>query len=419
MFAIMERMAEEGRLLPANPASRNLLAAIHQFRQRPKAGRSPEQLSAELVDLRHAQDLLELEFSETAGAFVATDEYENQGAATPIEWIRHQCKMSGTVAADRVNVGQQLGNLPQSAAAVAGGSIGFAHLSVIARTSAALTNRNHSFVETALLEQARKMSVGRLTHHCIHVRHAADPEGVADEQRHDVEMRRLSFYPTDSGLVAIGGELDSLGAAALRTALEPLACRNGAEDNRPYDRRLADALIELATYALDSDVLPSQASQRPHLQVTTTLDTLRGLAGSAAGELDLSLPISAKAVQRLACDCSVIRVLLGSDSAVIDVGRARRVVSASTRRALDRRDRHCRWPGCDRPPRWSAAHHLAHWGKGGETNLDNLILLCGRHHWMVHEGGWELAWDQDGEVRAFPALLRDSPWARAPEYGAA
>ena len=138
-----------------------------------------------------------------------------------------------------------------------------------------------------------------------------------------------------------------------------------------------------------------------------------------SGELDLSLPISAKAVQRLACDCSVIRVLLGSDSAVIDVGRARRVVSASTRRALDRRDRHCRWPGCDRPPRWSAAHHLAHWGKGGETNLDNLILLCGRHHWMVHEGGWELAWGEDGEVRAFPALLRDSPWARVPEYGAA
>jgi hypothetical protein len=63
----------------------------------------------------------------------------------------------------------------------------------------------------------------------------ADPEGVAEEQRHDVEMRRFSFYPMDSGRVMISGELDSLGAATLRTALEPLARPSGAEDHRRYD----------------------------------------------------------------------------------------------------------------------------------------------------------------------------------------
>ncbi|TME55955.1 MAG: DUF222 domain-containing protein, partial [Chloroflexi bacterium] len=104
----------------------------------------------------------------------------------------------------------------------------------------------------------------------------------------------------------------------------------------------------------------------------------------------------AKAVERLACDCSVTRILLGSDSTVIDVGRSKRTVSGPTRRALNARDGHCRWPGCDRPATWSAAHHVVHWIHDGSTNLDNLILLCHRHHWLVHEGGWQLVRSDDG-----------------------
>jgi hypothetical protein len=412
-------MAEEGRLLPPDAAFQALFTAIDDVRRRPKDGRSPKRLGDELVHLRRATDLLELEFSETAGAFAATEEYDAQGSTTPTEWIRHHCKMTGSTAADRVNVGEQLAHLPQSAVAVVDGVIGFAHLSVIARTASALTTPTHEFVETQLLELARAMSVGRLTHQAVHIRHAADPDGVAAEERSAVHWRRLALSPMQNGRVMLWGELDPVGAATLRTALEPLARSDGPADEREYDRRLADALIELATHALDMGALPSKASQRPHLQVSCSLDTLRGLAGSPAGELELSLPISSKTVQRLACDSSVIRVLLGADSAIIDVGRARRVVPASTRRALNARDRHCQWPGCDRPPTWSAAHHVVFWGHGGKTDLDNLVLICHRHHRLVHEGNWELAWNADGEVRAFPALIRDCPWARSPEYAAA
>jgi 5-methylcytosine-specific restriction endonuclease McrA len=67
-------------------------------------------------------------------------------------------------------------------------------------------------------------------------------------------------------------------------------------------------------------------------------------------------------------------------------GRLSRLVRSSTRRALLRRDRGCRFPGCDRPSGWSDAHHLVHWADGGETKLSNLVLLCRRHHRMVHEG---------------------------------
>src|SRR5207245_6765064 len=81
-------------------------------------------------------------------------------------------------------------------------------------------------------------------------------------------------------------------------------------------------------------------------------------------------------VQRMACDCSVTRVLLDQDSAVVDMGRSKRVVSSALRSALKIRDGHCQWPGCEREASRCDGHHLVHWISGGETNLANLVLLC-------------------------------------------
>ncbi|TMD93053.1 MAG: DUF222 domain-containing protein, partial [Chloroflexi bacterium] len=186
---------------------------------------------------------------------------------------------------------------------------------------------------------------------------------------------------------------------------EPLAKRMGKDDRRGYPRRLADALVEFSMNALD----PSQ------LQVTTSLETLLGLTGAPAAEMEFSLPISSKAVERLACDSSVTRILLGSDSTVIDVGRAKRTVSGPARRALEARDGHCRWPGCDRHAKRSAAHHLVHWIHGGSTDLSNLILLCHRHHWMVHEGGWQLVRSDDGRMLTIPPATEFQRLARGPD----
>jgi len=395
-----------------------LFPVVHAYSERLESVAAPEELATELIGLRHTIDLLELTFSKAAARFAATEEYDRQGSVTPIDWIRHQCKMSGPTAADRVRVGEQIARLPESAEAVRRGTIGFAHLSLIARTASALAT-GQPFEESALLEQAQQSSVGRLWHFCQHVRHAADPEGVAAEQRDAVEARRLQLSPCEDGMVLVGGRLDSIGGAALRTALEPLAHPGGAGDHRGRERRLADALVELATHALDAGWLPQQASQRPHLQVTTSLQTLVGLKGSPAAEMEFSSPISTKTVARLACDATINRVLLGSDSAVIDVGRARRVVSGTIRRALNARDRTCRWPGCDRPASWSAAHHLVHWVHGGATNLSNLILLCHTHHWMTHEGGWQLRRADDGRLLAIPSTPGYLSWARAPNGRAA
>ncbi|OLC20004.1 MAG: hypothetical protein AUH27_04760 [Chloroflexi bacterium 13_1_40CM_66_19] len=100
----------------------------------------------------------------------------------------------------------------------------------------------------------------------------------------------------------------------------------------------------------------------------------------------------------MACDCSVTRVLLSQDSMPVDVGRSKRVISGALGRALKARDGNCKWPRCERSASMCDGHHLVHWIEGGPTDLDNLVLLCRRHHRMVHEGGWQLIKTHDQQI---------------------
>jgi Domain of unknown function (DUF222) len=394
------------------------LGDVERFMKRIVSDLPHDDLAGSLKWRQYVIDRLKLEFSKDAARlateFATDDAGDRMDAPTAGEWIRHNCKMTRSAAYDCINVGEQLHRLPNCADAVAEGAIGFAHLSVIARTASALAESapETAFPEAELLERARESSAGRLWHYCMRLRHALDPEGVARDQRIAVEERRLQFSVWDDGSVLISGQLDPIGGAALRTALEPLARPMGHGDDRCLERRQADAVVELATHALDAGQVPQHASQRPHLQVTTSLETLQGLPGSPAADMEFSLPISSKTVERLACDASVTRVLFGPGSVVVDVGRATRVVSAPTRRLLNARDQHCRWPGCERTASWSAAHQVVHWTQGGETDLSNLLLLCHRHHWMVHEGGWKLARSDDDRLLALPPSY--DYWRAAP-----
>src|SRR5713226_8249366 len=252
--------------------------------------------TAGLVGLRQAIDSLELEFAQTAAEFARTNEYDEQGSTSPIDWIRHACHMSSTSAAACLAVGKNLERLPESVQALKGGDIGFAHLTVMARTLNAVPDH---FQEGRLLEQARENSPGKFHYICRHFRHAADPNGYAAEQAEQVENRSLHLSMWEDGSYILNGYLDAVGGAAVRTALEPLARATGEDDTRARDRRLADALVELAEGAM----------QRPQIQVTSSVETLLGLAGAPAAEMDFALPISAKTVERFACDSGVTRVL--------------------------------------------------------------------------------------------------------------
>jgi len=353
---------------------------------------SGEELATDLPELSRCINLLQLKFSEMAAAFAATDEYDRQGAYSPIHWIRVNCHMTAVAAGDRLVVGEHLQRVPQSVDAMAAGEVGFPHLALIAREAEAVAESatNSAFDETRLLDKARDFTVGRFRNFCHHERHSNDAKRYVDQEVEAVEARTLSLRTGEGGMLWIRGILDPEGGHLLRTAIEPLARRNGHGDDRKRDRRLADGIIEMASRLLDSGSLPVQGAERPHLQVTATLDTLLQRCGAPAADVELSLPISAAAVERLACDCSLTRILIGPDSQVIDVGRSRRVISPSQRRALRVRDKTCQWPGCDRPASYTSGHHLVHWIRNGPTDINNLVLLCHRHHWMVHEGGWQI-----------------------------
>jgi 5-methylcytosine-specific restriction endonuclease McrA len=243
-------------------------------------------------------------------------------------------------------------------------------------------------------------------------RAAEDARGPEFPER-AYERRRLHVSPTLAGMVRVDGDLDPETGQTVISALRAVSdseVRSHGDLRTPPQRR-ADALGEICRQWLDSDDRPLVGGERPHVTVTVDLQTLEerlpssnppgsrppGLRSGA--ELEGVGPISAEAARRMTCDASVSRVITRGSSEPLDVGRRTQVVPAGIRRAVVVRDRHCRFPGCDRPQGWSDAHHVVHWAHGGDTALSNLVLLCRRHHRLVHHGfGLEMA---NGRPRFF------------------
>ncbi len=355
-----------------------LLAAVEAFTEGATVTQfTGAELADRLVRLRHGINLLELAFAVEAAAFAATEEYDIQGSVSPIDWVRHNCHLSSSVAARAVTLGEQLGALPESVNALQEGQIGLGHIQMLASNARAARDRSGvdavEFNEAPLLALAREHSVGKFSFDCTHARHVADATAVLDEHVDAVNRRRLELIPCENGMLAIRGFLDSVAGAELRTALMPLSKPTGVDDLRLLDRRLADAFVELVQHALDRGVIPDTASQRTHLILTASVETVQGLKGAPGGDLEFGGVVPAATVQRLACDAGIRRVLLGPDSVPMDVGREFRLPSGATRAVLRRRDGGCVWPGCDRPASMTIAHHLVHWAHGGPTDLANLV----------------------------------------------
>jgi uncharacterized protein DUF222/HNH endonuclease len=360
----------------------NLQAALREFQTR-------EDRRVDLKGLRACIDALEAEFAREARSCQESGTHLADGTATVVTWISRMCAMSATSAADRLCVGKQLEALPKIAEALSSGEIGYQSTSLLCHLRDWLGDKQDLFVEDEMLDHARKHSVASLRYLCRIARHIVDPDGFFNEAEADYSRRKLHVSMMGDGMHAIDGILDPVGGAALRTALDSLCKRVGPEDDRDHSQRMADSLVELVHHAMDEGRLPKRNGVRPHVSLTTTLEGLKNEVGAPPADVELSFPISTRTLERLACDCTMSRVLL-ADSMVIDVGRATRIVSAPTRRALRVRDRGCRWPGCDRQVNWSTPHHIIAWARGGPGNLPNLVLLCFFHHRLVHEGGWQV-----------------------------
>jgi hypothetical protein len=359
-----------------------LMAAIREFQAR-------EDRPVNNEGLRVAIDALEGVFCVDARRSQLNGEHLVNGNITAASWIARTCKMSVTSAADRLCVGEQLESLPRVAAALASGEIGYQSASVLAHLRDKLGEKQDRFNEEEMLGFAREFSVSGLRRLCAYAWHIADPDGFFNEAEENYTRRRLHISQLPDGMYAVDGLLDPETGASLKAAADALAKRKGPEDDRSHSQRMHDAVGEIVNHALGQGTLPRRHGVKPHINLTTTIEGLKNEVGAPPAELELSLPISTRTLERISCDSTMSRVLL-ADSTVIDVGRATRVVSAPTMRALRVRDKGCRFPGCDRQVDWSSPHHIIHWARGGPGNLPNLVLLCHYHHRLVHEGGWQV-----------------------------
>jgi hypothetical protein len=360
---------------------------------------SDEELAETYIRACRVADQHAIFIARLAAEFAKRNKFDDDGFVSAIDWMRFNGHMTSGAAANSVAVGEAMHRMPESIEAMTEGQIGYAHMTVMARTAEALGDK---FEESALIDKARKSSPGKFHYICTHYRHAADPKQYTDEQAEQVQNRWLKLSKWMDGTLVLSGQLDPEGGAVLLTVIEPLARKSGAHDDRGLERRQADALVELA----------AGGGSQAQIQVTSSLETLRGLPGASAADVELSLPISSKTVERLACDATITRIVLGSDSMVIDVGRAKRTISGPARKALNVRDGGCTWPGCERPASWTSGHHLVHWIHGGTNEPPNLTLLCRRHHWMVHEGEWQIVRGDDGRMLTIPPTVTFGPPAR-------
>jgi hypothetical protein len=149
---------------------------------------------------------------------------------------------------------------------------------------------------------------------------------------------------------------------------------------------LSNTLAHIARHYLNSSDRPVVGGERPHITLTTDVDTFRNGKGTVC-ELDHTGPVPPQTAHRMACDASITRMVIAGPSEPLDVGRRTPVIPPAMRRALLVRDRHRRFLYCRRPPQWCEGHHIVHWSKGGPTALANLTLLCVRHHHVVHQSG--------------------------------
>ena len=340
-----------------------------------------------LILIREAGvDPLEAAFAAGVRRFDRSGEYAADGALSVTAWLKWKCKLSGGAAAERVEIGKQLERLPKTEEAFARGDLGYQHVAVIARTAENVGAAAVRTGERSLLEAALKMDPGQFMTVAKNFEHRVDAGAALAEANRAYQRRYLHIGDPKDGIVRIDGLLDTEGGATVRAALAA-QMKPIKEDDRTHGQRCADALVEVCRQR--SGGRHDSSGTRPQLIIRASLDTLAGIPGAPAGELEGGGTVPAETVQRYACDTALIR-MTGRTELEHERNHISRTIPASTRRALEERDRRCVWPGCGRPAVWCDGHHLVWWTRGGETTLLNLALLCRPHHRMVHEGGWSL-----------------------------
>lgn len=329
------------------------------------------------------------------------------------EWVAKETKGSRAGARRQTRLARAVEDhtVPGLADAVTGGGVSLEHADVLARLAPTTPARREALASEDparnaghLLRKARDLGVDEFTTEVK--RWAAKVDPTADERGHRAASERVtcSLASRDDG-VAMSAFMTTLDGAAFDAALNAVAGVPAAEDVRTHGQRMGAALGDMARLVLDHGLAAGQSGGfRPHLTIQVSLeslvaqvDALAAAPGDPATDLPVipagwdaavladGTPIPASVLARVACDSEVSRVVFGPASQVLDVGRSERLYTGAMRRAVIARDQHCAYPDCDRPPRFGEVHHIRHWAAhGGETSVENGVLLCYLHHDVVH-----------------------------------
>jgi hypothetical protein len=382
-------------------------------------------LSEELHAQTHKLLLLIAEFDRLEG-------WKLHGFSSCADWLAFATKLDKVTAREKVRVARALSGLPATSAAMSRGELSFSQVRAITRVA-------DEESELELLAHARRTSAAGLERLVRSWRRLGrEDEAALERRRH--ESRCLSVFPDDEGMYLVRGRLDPEVGALLMRAIEAASdalYRGSVPETTPEQRR-ADAIGLLAQCALsvgfgrdvsaescgpegsDDGVRDAESTDastescgpenhdvsaespgerhtpccaaradRYLVVLHVDSDTLTDGAEPGRSELEDGTRVSAESSRRIACDASLIRVTHSRNGEEIQVEGRTRTIPLRLRRALEIRDRGCRFPGCG--SRFTDAHHIEHWADGGRTRLDNLVLLCKTHHRLLHEGGFRLS----------------------------
>ena len=339
---------------------------------------------AALAAVMALRDRLDARISDAVAHCDRAGLWELDGATSMTAWLSHHTRMARPRAAATTARARKLTQLPVTARAWRDGVLSTGQVDAIAAnldpdTVALFADHETAMVPTLVELPVRDVAVAMGAWRECATTHR-DPK---PEPAHTLHLSRTlgGRWRLDANLGPEGGELL---ATALRLAESP---DTDGEAARTAATRRADALADICRHFLDHQQTRRGGRHRPHLNLVLEVDRYRALPASGATTVD-GTGLDRSTLDRLLCDAALHRVLTRGRSGIVDYGRATRTIPAPLYNALVVRDQGCRFPGCDRPPAWCDGHHLQPWQTGGPTNLPNLVLLCSRHHHLLHRPRW-------------------------------
>jgi hypothetical protein len=344
----------------------------------------------EVTEVCRAAEQMEFLRLRTLHGYERSEQWRADGYLSAAAGLRATCNMSHGTASAALKLAQKLEELPETAAAFAAGEISRHHAAAIADACTAERLDALRAVEPQLVELARQVKPKDLRTVVRRLTDTLDGDGGAAGDEAQLARRRVHASVTIDGMVMSDALLDPESGEIYLTAINAeMEHDRQVGDIRTPAMRRADALVNICRRSLDAGETTCAGGVRPHVTVVVDIAELEQRGGSEivqqvrADAANVGR-LSTATLRRITCDCSISRVITDGPSAVLDVGRATRTIPPAIRRALIARDGHCQAPGCDRPPGWCDAHHIRHWEDGGPTTLDNLQLLCRRHHREAH-----------------------------------